>query len=303
MNRRATSSYSSDACYSMTTVAQALDAARNAGLDKLDADLLLLLAHGVTSDALHAQRSWLLTHDTDTVGELVLDRYRQSVLRRQSGEPLAYIVGSKDFYGLALSVDPRVLVPRPDTETLVDWALEQLTHLPRDAGHLPLRLLDLGTGSGAIALALKKHCPTCEVDAVDASAQALGVAQTNAARLELRVRMLQGHWFDPVVGHYDCIVSNPPYVADSDPHLKALAHEPIQALASGSDGLRDIREIVAGAPRHLVTGGWLLLEHGFDQGLAVQTLLRAIGFQNLSRRHDLAGHWRCTGGRWPGQDP
>ncbi len=287
----------------MTTVAQALGAARKAGLDKLDAELLLLAAHGFASDALHAVRSWLLTHDTDELAGPVLDRYQQSVQRRQSGEPLAYIIGSKEFYGLALAVDPRVLVPRPDTETLVDWALEQLAHGSRGPGDAPARVLDLGTGSGAIALALKRHCPNCVVDAVDASAPALAVARLNAERLGLQVRMLQGRWFDPIDGRYDCIVSNPPYVADADPHLDALIHEPVQALVSGSDGLRDIRQIVTGAPAHLMPGGWLLLEHGHDQGLAVQALLRAAGFRDLTRRDDLAGHWRCTGGRWTGQDP
>lgn len=282
----------------MTTVAEALRAARKTGLDKLDADLLLLAAHGVGSDALHAARSWLLSHDTDAVTKAVLDRFQQSVQRRQSGEPLAYIVGAKEFFGLALAVDERVLVPRPDTETLVQWSLALLA-LADPAGP-PARLLDLGTGSGAIALAVKKHRPGTEVDAVDASAQALAVAQSNADRLGLAVRMVHGNWFDPIDGRYDCIVSNPPYVAEADPHLPALAHEPSQALVSGPDGLHDIRQIVAGAPAHLVDGGWLLLEHGFDQGPAVHALLGAAGFQDLSLRHDLAGHWRCSGGRCAG---
>lgn len=285
-----------------TTVAQALAEARSGGLSRLDADLLLLWVHGVAGDSLDAARSWLLIHDTEPVTEPVLERYRQTMQRRQSGEPLAYIVGSKEFYGLALAVDARVLVPRPDTETLVDWALERLAALARPPGQPPLRVLDLGTGSGAIALALKQHCPVCQVDAVDASVQALAVAQANADQLDLQVRMVHGRWFEPIEGRYDCIVSNPPYVAQTDPHLEALAHEPIQALASGPDGLRDIRQIVKGAPMHLVSGGWLLLEHGYDQGVAVHALLRAARFQDLSHRHDLAGHWRCTGGRWIAQD-
>lgn len=284
----------------MTTVADALRTARDTGLDKLDADLLFLAAHGVGSDALHAARSWLLSHDTDAVSEAVLDRFRQSVQRRQSGEPLAYILGAKEFYGLALAVDKRVLVPRPDTETLVQWSLE-LLGLADQAGP-PARLLDLGTGSGAVALAVKQHRPATEVDAVDASAPALAVAQSNADRLGLSVRMVHGSWFDAIDGRYDCIVSNPPYVAEADPHLRALSHEPSQALVSGSDGLRDIRQIIKGAPMHLVSGGWLLLEHGYDQGVAVHALLRAAGFRDLSHRHDLAGHWRCTGGRWIAQD-
>ena len=285
----------------MTTVARALAAAGKAGLAKLAADLLLLAAHGFARDGLDATRSWLLSHDTDTVARPVLDRYQQWVQQRQTGEPLAYIIGVKEFYGLVLTVGPRVLVPRPDTETLVDWSLELLALGTRSPSNPPARVLDLGTGSGAIALAVKRHCPTCEVDAVDASAHALAVAQANADRLGLQVRMLHGSWFDPVDGRYNCIVSNPPYVVDGDPHLGALTHEPVQALVSGPDGLRDIRQIVAGAPDHLVAGGWLLLEHGFDQGPAVQQLLRASGFQDLSRRDDLAGHWRCSGGRWIGK--
>lgn len=285
----------------VTTVAQALGAARKAGLDKLDADLLLLAAHGVARDGLHAARSWLVSHDTDTVDSPVLGRYQEWVQRRQTGEPLAYIIGAKEFYGLALVVDLRVLVPRPDTETLVDWSLEQLALAPHSPTDPPARLLDLGTGSGAIALAVKTHCPRCEVDAVDASAPALVVAQSNADRLGLQVRMVHGRWFEPIERRYNCIVSNPPYVADDDPHLDALTYEPTQALVSGPDGLRDIRQIVAAAPDHLEDGGWLLLEHGFDQGPAVKELLGAAGFQDLSRRDDLAGRWRCSGGRWMGK--
>lgn len=285
----------------MITVAQTLEEARRAGLDRLDADLLLLFALGIDRNALNAARSWLLSHDTDVVTEPVLERYRQAARRRRSGEPLAYIVGAKEFFGLQLMVDAHVLVPRPDTETLVQWALEQTALATGAPGDPARRLLDLGTGSGAIALALKLHRPSWEVDAVDASAQALAVAKSNAQRLGLQVRMLHGHWFDPVFGHYDCMVSNPPYVAEADSHLAALTHEPPQALISGHDGLRDIRQIVAGAPTHLVAGGWLLLEHGFDQGSAVRDLLRTAGFREVSRRDDLAGHWRCTGGRWPGQ--
>lgn len=278
----------------MTTVAQALASARAAGLDKLDADLLLLSALGVDAHALHAKRSWLMAHDTDVLPPEVCERYHHTTQRRLAREPLAYICGGKEFYGLPLAVDARVLVPRPDTETLVDWALALYAH---DAT-LPRRLLDLGTGSGAIALALKHMRPQWAIDAVDASASALAVAKANARRLRLQVTMLQGRWFGPVTGRFDCIVSNPPYVADADPHLFALAHEPIDALVSGPDGLRDIRQIIAAAPTHLRAGGHLLLEHGHDQGASVQALLQATGFEPLPPRHDLAGHWRCTGGRW-----
>lgn len=282
----------------MSTVAQALASARSDGLDKLDAELLLLLARGIAAHALHAARSWLVAHGNDTLPPEQLGRYRELVLRRRTGEPLAYITGQKEFYGLALAVDPRVLVPRPDTETLVDWTLELLgdTALPR-------RLLDLGTGSGAIALALKATRPAWSIEAVDASDRALSVASANAGRLRLQVSMLHGRWFEPATGHYDAVVSNPPYVAESDPHLGALAHEPMAALTSGPDGLRDIRLIIAEAPAYLVPDGYLLLEHGHDQGPAVHTLMRAAGFEPLAARHDLAGHWRCTGGRWTGRPP
>lgn len=278
----------------MNTVAQVLAQARAAGLDKLDAELLLLSARGIGAHALDASRSWLLTHNTAGLSTAVCEQYRLLVLRRRAGEPLAYITGAKEFYGLLLAVDPRVLVPRPDTETLVDWTLE----LYPDAAAQRRRLLDLGTGSGAIALALKLSRRPWSIDAVDASAAALAVAMTNAERLQLQITLLHGRWFEPVTGRYDCIVSNPPYVADADPHLSALAHEPIDALASGPDGLRDIRQIIAGAPAHLLAEGHLLLEHGHDQGPAVQALLGAAGFTTLPARRDLAGHWRCTGGRW-----
>lgn len=283
----------------MMTVAQALAEARSAGLDKLDADLLLLYARGVPAPDLDKSRSWLLAHDTDTVALPVIAHFQQLVARRCSGEPLAYVTGSKEFFGIDLVVDHRVLVPRPDTETLVEWALA-LCAAASGATPLPTgRLLDLGTGSGAIALAVKRARPTLAVHAVDASADALVVARANARRLGLDVAFLHGNWFAPVRGRYNCIVSNPPYVADGDPHLPALAHEPLCALTSGPDGLRDIRCIVADAPSHLAPDGWLLLEHGFDQGPTIQALLSDAGFQDVTARQDLAGHWRCTGGRWP----
>jgi len=283
----------------MMTVAQALSEARSAGLDKLDADLLLLLAHGAPAAELDQRRSWLLAHDSDAVAPSVHARFQQLVARRRSGEPLAYVTGRKEFFGIDLAVDHRVLVPRPDTETLVEWALALCAASPGAQIRPASRLLDLGTGSGAIALAIKHARPTLAVDAVDASADALAVARANAERLGLNVVFLHGSWFEPVRGLYDCIVANPPYVAEGDPHLQALAHEPVAALTSGPDGLRDIRCILAGAPRHLAPGGWLLLEHGFDQGPAVQALFTGAGFHDGSARQDLAGHWRCTGGRCP----
>jgi release factor glutamine methyltransferase len=198
-----------------------------------------------------------------------------------------------------------VLVPRPDTETLVQFALDTLAKpdLRRRPGHM--RVLDLGTGSGAIALAIKQERPDLMVDAADVSTDALVVAQSNADRLGITLRCIQSHWFDALApsDRYRCIVSNPPYVRRHDPHLAALQHEPIQALVAGIDGLDDIRNIVTGATDRLEPGGWLLLEHGFDQGEPVQTLMRAAGFAHCAARSDLSGHWRCTGGQWPGQEP
>lgn len=274
--------------------AQALTAAQTLGLERLDAQLLLLHVLGRPDN----DRGWLLAHDNDGLPREAADRFRDLSLRRATGEPLAYLVGSKEFYGLQLQVDARVLVPRPDTETLVDWALETLAVPGMPAG---ARVLDLGTGSGAIALALKKNRPALDVTAIDASAGALAVARRNAQRLGLDVRLIEGSWFENVSGPFDLIASNPPYVAAGDPHLAALTHEPQSALAAGPDGLNDIRSIIAQAPAHLRGQGWLLLEHGYDQAGAVRALLVAQGFGQVQSRRDLAGVERCSGGCWPGQ--
>ncbi|HCL87363.1 MAG TPA: peptide chain release factor N(5)-glutamine methyltransferase, partial [Comamonadaceae bacterium] len=165
------------------------------------------------------------------------------------------------------------------------------------------RMVDLGTGSGAIALALQSRRPEAQVLAVDASADALAVAQPNARRLGLPVQFVQGSWLQGIAGAFEVIVSNPPYIPAADPHLAALAHEPLSALASGADGLDDIRAIIAQAPARLAAGGWLLLEHGWDQAEAVQALLRAAGFDQVQSRHDLAGIARCSGGTMPAKHP
>ena len=271
------------------TLAQALASAQLQGLVRVDAQMLLLHALGRTD----ANRAWLLAHDTDALDSAAQARFAALCQRRLHGEPVAYLTGSKEFYGLALQVDARVLDPRPDTETLVDWALEVLA--PLTAPHV----LDLGTGSGAIALALKHQRPAAQVDAVDASADALAVAMANAVRLQLPVQFHQGNWLRGMTGLFDAIVSNPPYIAAADPHLAALTHEPLQALVGGADGLDDIRTIAAQAPARLVPGGWLLLEHGWDQADSVQALLRAAGFTAVQNRKDLAGIVRCSGGQWP----
>ena len=287
----------------MLSIANSLSKARAAGLDRLDADLLLLHALDAALPRQNLRRSWLLAHDKDLLTPAVHSHFQQLTQRRRAGEPLAYIVGRKEFFGLDLKVDPRVLVPRPDTEALVEWALACLDDLlARQPGEV-LCLLDLGTGSGAIALAIKQGRPQVAVDAVDASADALTLARSNASALGLDLQWLQGSWFEPVRQRYHVIVSNPPYIQDDDPHLKALAYEPIQALTSGPDGLHDIRQIIAGATGHLAPGGWLLLEHGYDQGPRVRSLLQAAGLQNVTARHDIGGRWRCSGGQWSGDDP
>lgn len=280
------------------TLSQALASAQTLGLDRLDAQLLLLQALEKSAQ----ERAWLLAHDTDLLSEEQTARYQTLCLRRAKGEPVAYIVGHKEFFGLDLQVDSRVLVPRPDTETLVQWALDVLAVAEHGPPH---DVLDLGTGSGAIALAICQVCRSADrparVVAVDASADALQVASDNAARLGLPVEFIQSHWLDEVSGHFHLIVSNPPYVASGDPHLDALTHEPLQALAAGPDGLNDLWHITRNAPRHLFTGGWLLLEHGHDQAAAVRALLADHGFTRVQSRKDLAGIERCSGGQWPGQ--
>ena len=255
--------------------------------------MLLLHAMGCPD----AGRAWLLAHDTDALEPSVHEAFMALCQRRAAGEPVAYLTGRKEFYGLPLVIDARVLDPRPDTETLVDWALEVIAPLTDPLQ--PPRIVDLGTGSGAIALALQHQRPTSQVLAVDASTDALAVAQANAQRLALPVRFALGHWLAGVQGRFDAIVSNPPYIAADDPHLAALTHEPLQALASGADGLDDIRTIVTQAPAHLVPGGWLLLEHGWDQAAAVRELLVQQGWEQVQSRQDLSGTERCSGARRP----
>ena len=271
------------------TVQSALNWAQHQGVNRLEAQMLLL--HGLGRE-LH-DRVWLLSHGTDVIDPVVHLRFQAQVARRLADEPMAYITGQKEFFGLTLWVDARVLDPRADTEVLVEWALSCLADICSP------QVVDLGTGSGAIALALKHSRPDAQVWATDLSADALAVAQANAERLALPITWRHGAWCAPLGDAlFDAIVSNPPYVADHDPHLRTLRHEPLQALASGHDGLDDIRQIVQQARSHLHPGGWLLMEHGFDQALAVQDLLRNTGFEQVQSRPDLAGILRCTGGRW-----
>ena len=268
------------------TLQETLAAAVALGVERLDAQLLLLHVLGRGP----GERAWLLAHDADPLAPPARDAYLALARRRADGEPAAYLTGEKEFFGLSLAVDARVLVPRPDTETLVEWAIELLRDRPAP------RVIDLGTGSGAIALALQAQRPDAQVEAVDRSAEALEVARANGARLQLPVRFRRAHWLEGA-GRYDLIASNPPYVAADDPHLPALRHEPVSALAAGPDGLDDLRVIVAAAPAHLVPGGWLVLEHGWDQAEAVRRLLTDAGFVQVGSRPDLAGIPRCSGGR------
>ena len=273
------------------TVDHALAQARSAGVDRLDAQLLL-------ARALDRPRTWLLAHGEAPLSAGSAARFATDLARRATGEPLAYLLGTKEFHGLALQVDARVLVPRPDTEVLVDWAIE-LLRADSGAPAAPA-VVDLGTGSGAIALAVKQACPNARVVATDASRAALEVAAANAARLGLPVDFRQGRWWDAVAGEaFDLVLANPPYIASGDPHLGALGHEPVDALVAGIDGLAALRQIVADAAAGLRRGGWLLLEHGFEQATAVQDLLRAQGFAAAQTRLDLGGRPRCTGARLP----
>jgi release factor glutamine methyltransferase len=268
------------------TVAKALARAKECGVDRLDAQLLL-------TRVLVCPRSWVLAHDDAELEATASQTFLSHLARRSCGEPLAYLLGEKEFRGLTLHVNSSVLVPRPDTELLVDWALELLQGVLAVARP---KVLDLGTGSGAIALAIKQTHSSASITAFDASPAALEVARANAQRLDLDVTFGQGSWWQSLQGQrFHLVVSNPPYIAAADPHLDALAHEPRLALTPGGDGLGALHEIIDGAPGHLEPGGWLLLEHGFDQGDAVRSRLTDLGFLGVQTRCDLAGQPRCTG--------
>jgi release factor glutamine methyltransferase len=273
------------------TLGDALQQLQRDGLDRLDAQMLLLLA--LERDP--HDRAWLLGHVADALADPAWCALSEYAQRRRRGEPMAYLRGEQEFFGLQLRVDSRVLVPRADTETLVDWALDLVDGLHREG-----TVLDLGTGSGAIALALKSVRPALTVVASDASGPALEVARDNSVRLGLAVEFHQGDWLAAVPGRqFDVIVSNPPYIASGDHHLDALSHEPGSALTSGPDGMTDLRALVSTAPLSLCSGGWLLLEHGHEQAAAVRDLLTQFGFVQVSSRIDLAGIERCSGGQWP----
>jgi release factor glutamine methyltransferase len=257
-------------------------------IDRLDARLLIEHVSGCTHAALIARPEQLLLPDQ-------MARLEELLARRINGEPLAYLVGSADFYGFEFAVSPAVLIPRPDTEVLVDLAAERAQRLAAP------RIVDLGTGSGVVAVTLARLCPGADISAVDFSPDALDVARANAASHQARVSFLCGDWYAPLgEARFDLIVSNPPYVAEADPHLQqnGLPFEPQAALTdgrAGGDGLSCICAIVKGAATHLSPGGWLLLEHGYDQATKVRALLVAEGFSDVSSWPDQAGIERVTG--------
>jgi release factor glutamine methyltransferase len=257
---------------------------------RLDAEVLLAHTLGRSRAALFAGR-------TDIVPAVAAERYLTSVHERQSHRPVAQITGRREFWSLEIEVTTDVLTPRPDTETLVERALSRL---PADRC---ARVVDLGTGSGAIALALAVERPRCEITATDLSAAALEVARRNARRLDLAtIRFVAGSWFEATGdATFDMILSNPPYIADSEWNTAdaELLFEPRSALAGGEDGLDDLRRIIADAPRHLAANGWLLVEHGASQGKSVAGLMQAAGLRSVTTSPDLAGLPRVTEGQWP----
>ena len=268
------------------TIGQAF---RTAQLDPVDARALLRYALGVDD-------AYLIAHSGDALSDAQRERFAALAGRRSAGEPVAYITGAREFFSLEFKVTPAVLIPRPETETLVEFALERIA--PDSAQ----RVLDLGTGSGCVAISIAKHRPHARVVAVDCSTAALAVARENAQRhgvthLELTI----SDWFGALAGRkFDLIVSNPPYVAGGDPHLAQgdLRFEPPGALAAGADGLDCVRLIIASAPQYLNGGGWLAFEHGYDQAARCRELLAKAGFEEVFSRADLAGIERVSGGVW-----
>lgn len=275
----------------MATIACLLQRAQQLTSHSAKLDIELLLAH-----VLQQPRSYLYTWPGKTLSDSQLAEFEALLARRQAGEPVAYLLGQQGFWTLDLHVSPHTLIPRPETELLVETALALALE------QHPVRVLDLGTGTGAIALALASERPQWQVTGVDAVAEAVQLAQHNALSCQQpQVRFLQSDWFAALAGEYfELVVSNPPYIALDDPHLEQgdVRFEPSSALVSGADGLDDIRQIIAQAGRHLAEQGWLLLEHGYQQAPAVQALLAHAGFIRVRSERDLSGHERVTLGQW-----
>ncbi|WP_338648788.1 peptide chain release factor N(5)-glutamine methyltransferase [Pseudomonas sp. ML2-2023-3] len=275
----------------MTIIASLLRAAElpDSPTARLDAELLLAAALGKS-------RSYLHTWPEKIVSSEAAWTFAEYLLRRRTGEPVAYILGQQGFWNLDLEVAPHTLIPRPDTELLVETALALLPESPA-------KVLDLGTGSGAIALALASERAAWHVTAVDRVLEAVALAERNRQRLQLEnVNVFTSHWFSALADQrFDLIISNPPYIAAGDVHLAEgdVRFEPESALVAGTDGLDDIREIITGSASHLNAGGWLMLEHGYDQAEAVRQLLQDAGFAQVESRKDLGGHERITLGRLP----
>ena len=265
------------------------EALRAFGTDYRDAELLLL--HCLGRD----ERSWLIAHDHDELPTDIVEAFSSMSKERLKGVPLAYLLGHREFWSLKLKVTRDVLIPRPETELLVEWAVELASQCDLDS------MLDLGTGSGAIALAVQQDLPHLSVTASDVSASALRVARENAEDLGLPVEFVESSWFGALAQRrWALIASNPPYVAANDAHLLDgdLRFEPNIALTDQGDGLWSIREIASNAPDHLEAGGWLLIEHGYDQAADVRSIFELNGFSKVNLRHDLAGRPRVTGGCW-----
>ena len=264
----------------VTTLGDYLNAQQH--LDRIDVDALA--AH-----VLEVGRAYLYSHPERDLSSQELARINTLVTQRAAGTPLAYLTGHKEFWSLTLEVDRNVLIPRPETESLVEAVLTRLEN--------GARILDLGTGSGAIALALAVERGDCSIMATEKDPGALAVARRNAARHGCDIRFLQCDWFGDIDGRFEVILSNPPYIAATDPHLDSLSCEPRSALISGVDGLDDLRLIIGTAPNHLARHGWLLVEHGWDQAERVRDLFRAAGFAVLETHRDPAGHERVTAGQ------
>ena len=270
--------------YLLTCARQKLADSPSAGIDSE-----VLLSH-----VLETGRSFLYANPELELPRQRVKAFKRLVTRRAKGEPIAYLTGTCEFWSLQLDVSPAVLIPRPETELLVETALQKI---PAGAGW---RIADLGTGSGAVALALASECRRCDIHATDISKAALDVAQANAKRLGMdNIRFYSGSWAEPLSGDFELIVSNPPYVDDDDPHLGQgdLRYEPRVALTPGKDGLDAIREIAQSSKPSLVTGGWLMIEHGWEQGPSVRQIMGNDGFVNVETLQDLQGHDRVTAGQ------